>query len=459
MNTPIQQKRVASGRSLTKLLPASLACTALLAATAEPRVQAQSPTNPPAATLLPPRPASVTPVQADPLPVVRASGEDIDTLPPYSPEPSSAEPTKPASTDSTMPSITETKGGSRTYPPTYSSSQRAGLLDLGSLRRISRTKPATEVAPVSSTVVPPVPPLSGRLVSGTTQPNASLPAWHWYGYGATVPGQNVYAPAGSYPQASANWLVQSGATPGAFPQPAATPARTPAGEAPPTYSLPVFRNDLHPAPGAAPYAPVSRNGSTDDAPPAPKTEKQTTPASGAKEVLPLPALPRSSDLDWQKPTTSSDEPDTLPDSSMAPGTIPLPPLDGQAHPGLIIPNVPSGAPRATFEGGVRPTPEPPKEDPLSLNRTQEKSPLARGQAPTEPTTKRNPPAPAKALVDRISKAAGKSAMRLEVTQTAQWVLKVRFIVSKQSEGEAAVNRIAALPELAKYRVDFEVGIR
>jgi hypothetical protein len=144
---------------------------------------------------------------------------------------------------------------------------------------------------------------------------------------------------------------------------------------------------------------------------------------------------------------------------MAPGTIPLPPLDGQVHPGLIIPNVPNSAPRATFEGGVRPTPEPPKDDPLSYNRSQEKSPLARGQAPTETTAKRNPTAAVKALAERISKAAGKTAMRLEVTQPAAWVLKVRFIVAKQSDGEAAVNRIAALPELAKYRVDFEVGIR
>jgi hypothetical protein len=174
----------------------------------------------------------------------------------------------------------------------------------------------------------------------------------------------------------------------------------------------------------------------------------------------LPTLPRSADIDWQKPAAPADDDSgTLPDSSMAPGTIPLPPLDGQAHPGLIIPNVPNGAPRATFEGGVRPTPEPPKDDPLSYNRSQEKSPLARGQAPTETSAKRSASPAVKALTDRITKAAGKSAMRLEVTQTAEWVLKVRFTVTKQSEGEAAVNRIAALPELARYRVDFEVGIR
>src|SRR5262249_8464026 len=88
VDTPILQSRLPPRRSLTGVAPAPPPCAALVPLLPAARLQAQSSVPGPAATLLPPRPAATAFPQGDPLPVIRASGADIDSLPPYSSEPS-----------------------------------------------------------------------------------------------------------------------------------------------------------------------------------------------------------------------------------------------------------------------------------------------------------------------------------------------------------------------------------
>lgn len=132
---------------------------------------------------------------------------------------------------------------------------------------------------------------------------ASPPAYRWYGWGTTTPGANPHAPTGQYPNGSANWLSQTGATPGAFPAPAQTRRESPSWE-PPAYAR-------VPASSVEPLIAVTSPVSTwPVAPPA---------TAAVPAMLPPPSLPpvtNPNGLNWQPaggvPTSSKPQPMTNP---------------------------------------------------------------------------------------------------------------------------------------------------
>ncbi|HEY8504240.1 MAG TPA: hypothetical protein VIL46_06625, partial [Gemmataceae bacterium] len=60
------------------------------------------------------------------------------------------------------------------------------------------------------------------------------------------------------------------------------------------------------------------------------------------------------------------------------------------------------------------------------------------------------------LAEAVRSAAGGAPV--EVERTGPNVLRVRLRVAEAAAAEPTVNRIAALPALAPYRVDFEVEV-
>jgi hypothetical protein len=84
---------------------------------------------------------------------------------------------------------------------------------------------------------------------------ARQPAYRWYGWGTTTPGTNPYAPNGQSPQGSSNWYVQTGATPGAFPEPV-TPATLEFPDRPRYAGNPIFGPEVTAAPTIWMNAPV-----------------------------------------------------------------------------------------------------------------------------------------------------------------------------------------------------------
>lgn len=137
--------------------------------------------------------------------------------------------------------------------------------------------------------------------------NAANPAYRWYGWGTTTPGANSFAPSGEYPNGSAQWYNQTGATPGAFPVPTMNPYRAVPGTQPPTYVPPPVANaPTIPAPvlptttsrktiAETPLVPqlpkpVSTPAFTPSAPappPAAKVEPMWKPASATEVIVPV----------------------------------------------------------------------------------------------------------------------------------------------------------------------------
>ena len=145
-------------------------------------------------------------------------------------------------------------------------------------------------------------PLVGRAPGGGTV-YAGAPAYRWFGWGTTTPGQNPYAPSGDYAPTSATWYAQTGATPGAFPVPVANPFRAPPGPTTPAYAV-------QPAPAAmpAPQAPpgfraIARSqpqqAQTRPAPP-PVSEPKWTPTT--VPTLPAPMMQTPPIFRGQVPT-------------------------------------------------------------------------------------------------------------------------------------------------------------
>lgn len=144
-------------------------------------------------------------------------------------------------------------------------------------------RPATVTAPVPAGAIrmPIVPGAAGPV--GAPRVYTVPPAYRWYGWGSTTPGQNVYAPDGqTYPSGSARWFTSTGATPGAFPVSGGpVVARTGAFD-PPGYSAPSATPLIGTFPG--PKAAV-------EATPRVETKTATVTPPSAVPVTPLPKPP------------------------------------------------------------------------------------------------------------------------------------------------------------------------
>lgn len=128
------------------------------------------------------------------------------------------------------------------------------------------------------------PVMAGPNGTGAAPPNiAGKPAFNWYGWGSSVPGANPLAPQGQYPQASPNWMVQTGATPGAIPLTGVPPTAAVAGPLPTGAAT----GAASPAPGPVTLPPPATSFST---PPMTSPVAPTSPVATKPSLTTIPTM-------------------------------------------------------------------------------------------------------------------------------------------------------------------------
>jgi hypothetical protein len=230
----------------------------------------------------------------------------------------------------------------------------------------------------------------------TSKVNVAKPAYGWYGWGSSTPGANPFAPAGDYPNASAQWYAETGATPGAFPVPTMNPYRPAPGSTPPTYVLPTI--PPAPAPVAAPrVVPVI---------PTPKTIAETTATPNVAPPMPPAFLPSNQ--------------------------VPVPPPT-------------SGKPAETMWRPAAATevmPKPPENQGLII-------PVIRGQ---EPSFDDSP------LARKIREACQGLVTNVTIRETGPGQLTIAFQATTATLAEIAARATSNIVELKPYTVDFAAKV-
>jgi hypothetical protein len=281
----------------------------------------------------------------------------------------------------------------RDYPPTYSSRKKAWYDPFGLLTS-SDPAPTYQSKPIPNDVV---------------EPGSGGPAWKWYGYGTPTPGRNPLAPNGTYPAVPASWHQTSGTTPGAIPTgPAAK------GLVPDPLPLPLPR----PMPGPASSIAVA----PPDSPIAPAIPTESTNWKPATIRMPS-ANPDAPPATLKAPVAV----DAVPTSNRSP--TPATPLQQELGPSKS-PDIP-----------VEPAPGivPPPSGGTSMFADQ---PVARGLAPID-------------VSESIRQACGADVRVMEVSPLGPKRLMVR-LAGTLDAARAARERMAQLPELREYRVDFDL---
>jgi hypothetical protein len=299
---------------------------------------------------------------------------------------------------------------SRDYPPTYSSKKAPWYDPL----RLFTSGEKTFVIPASDSR-----PIPNEAVEPGT---AGTPAWKWYGYGTPTPGRNPLAPNGSYPAVPPTWYSTTGTTPGAVP--------TGGGTGSPPYVPGVI-----PDPLPLPKMPAGPSASIAVAPPDGPLAPPAPPADGVdwKSAPASLRLPAATPVSNDKPRATlqapvRDDAPTVPPP--APGPQPRTPLQRQV-PGAGSPDLPvEPAPGivAPPVGGVSMT-----DRPLT----------ARGLAPSGD------------LSATVRAACGTDVRVMEVTATGPKRMLVRLAGSVDA-ALAVRDRLARLPELHGWRVDFDL---
>ncbi len=322
---------------------------------------ASSPAQGPAGPAAWLRPATATPEPT-------ARGADPDTLPFNSYYPA-AQPTPPTTTAMTWSSTTMSPSTSLvprpgvTAPPAKDEPSMLGRAWNG----VKDTFSSTSTPPANGATAPKPQPNSSQGFVATQplgaptrpQPTAqggpnqaaprvysAPPAYRWYGWGTTTPGQNTYAPDGqSYPNGSARWFVHTGATPGAFPT-AGSPAMTQmvGGGEPPGYAGP-------------PSTPMisSFQGSrvvTDQTPGVGPTATVTPPPSVAVVPTMTPAPPSVADVPTMTPSQPVMVTETLTANPPMRNAVAPEPVWQELN--QVIPTVPANSAPATGEVSPRP---------------------------------------------------------------------------------------------------------
>ena len=346
----------------------------------------------------------------------------------------------------------------RDYPPTYSS-RKTAWYDIGEwFKSMPSEPPAHE--PTRTEARP--------AASGEPE---SAPAWKWYGYGAPTPGRNPYAPGGAYPVVPADWHTASGATPGAIPMARLEPLRPmPADGGPPLHSMPlatppkpqpvmtagrrpILPDDLPSSPYALvrPTEVPERVGET--RPPAtispPKislTDDVTWKMAPAKLRTPKPAedgIPAADNPDAPpaalKPPVRGDEP-TIGVPTLR--TPVAPPRQEAVPTGAALPNGNMDAPDLPIE----PAPDirlPSASGPVSSRTKRDGRMIARAQAPDK-------------FVDAVRRACEPDVRLIATQKTAANTVVLRIAPRDNAAAWAARDRLAGVPELAGWRVEFEI---
>jgi len=313
---------------------------------------------------------------------------------------------------------------SRNYPPTYSS--RKGpwydpfhLFTGSDKKSVVPASAVTLAAPTAGSK-----PVPNQMVD---QPpgSASNPAWKWYGYGTPTPGGNPLAPAGAYAGVPGTWYSASGATPGAVPH-------GPAGA-----TLPGLVPDPVPVPQViygGPTAFAVGDGLT--LPPV------NSPAEKFAEVDWAPAPSATLRPPNAGPVTSAADPTAPPAKLKAPIRADEEPATA---PVLGAPVPPTGSsPKAE-------SPDLPVEPATGIV----VPPLSGGMSRVDRPLKVRAQAPDADAADLIRQACGPDVRVMEVSPVGPKRVVLRLAASRNA-AMAARDRLARVPDLAGYQIEFEL---
>jgi hypothetical protein len=321
-------------------------------------------------------------------------------------------------------------------------------------------KPTPRTMPISTPAAVQPPPAARPINPNMPGVYAGPPAYRWYGWGTTTPGNNPYAPTGQYPRGSSNWYAQTGATPGAFPVPVANPFRPAAGVEPPTYvgvppanvefeyqpTHPVFARpaEAPPVPVSVPTVPtVSLPPSTvRGAPPA--DEREPGPLPIAQTPPPAAAPPVTM-------TYPAETPIPLIATSAPPAAAPAPRtgLVGTSAGGLVW-QAAGTAPTPFSSINSAPKPAAPVAKPADW------SPVKPAGAAAPRVEEQRSHAPTLESVVRV--ACQNHATLAEVKQTGPATLSVRVNAATKDAARAAFEALSTNPHLRPYKIDFEANV-
>lgn len=303
---------------------------------------------------------------------------------------------------------------SRDYPPTYSSKKAPWYDPLRLFTAGEKTFviPTGESKPIPNEAVQP-------------GPGAATPAWKWYGYGTPTPGRNPLAPNGTYGAVPPTWYTTSGTTPGAIP----------------TGSLP----------GGQPYVP----GVIPDPLPLPKMPAGPSPfvavAPPDGPVVPPPAP--ADGVDWKSSAASIRLPVATPTSNEGPrATLRAPVRDDGPSTPPTPPAPPGPQPRTPLQRQLPASNSP--DIPVEPAPGIVAPPVGGVSMADRPVTARGL-APAGDLSAAVRAACGADVRVMEVTSIGPKRMLVRLAGSADA-ALAARDRLAHLPELHGWRVDFDL---
>ncbi|OWK37645.1 Signal recognition particle, subunit Ffh SRP54 [Fimbriiglobus ruber] len=275
--------------------------------------------------------------------------------------------------------------------------------------------------------------------------SASPPAYRWYGWGTTTPGSNPHAPSGQHPRGSANWYAQTGATPGAFPVMAATPARMAAGAEPPAY--------VGPQPTPEPIVrPLLTRGTAPEPPPAPKpVPAPSSPAPAPTSTL-LPA-PTSTLLSVPTPTLLSAPTPVTPAAKPEPRPAPNGPMSSrlaEPPPAPASPFVSTFSPPVTQTFDPQPLAVAPAKPSPAATTTPAKpptltmTPAAAGQPAATPPTPAAQTPPASPTWNS-AKVSGDEALTFTPVASKPTATPVESALTPPAPKPAAKEQVSAPP--------------
>jgi hypothetical protein len=307
---------------------------------------------------------------------------------------------------------------SRPYPPTYSSRKAPWYDPFHVFTGLDKKAVIPASAVTLAVPMPGSKPVPNVAIDPAPASSAS-PAWKWYGYGTPTPGHNPLAPAGAYGGVP-------GATPGAVPH-----GRT-------ASTLPGLVPDPFPGPTVIHTGPTAFAAPDGPAPPS----------------VVSPSAEKFADADWTPSPSATLKPPTAdpiasgPDASAPPAKLKAP---------IRADEEPTSAP--VLGTPVRPSePSPPPDSPdipvepakgivvppLSGSMSRADRPLTvRAQAPDVDAA------------DLIRQACGPNVRVMEVSSAGPKRVVLR-LAAMRNAALAARDRLARVPDLAGYQIEFEL---
>lgn len=325
--------------------------------------------------------------------------------------------------------------------PTYRDPRRRATEAVGP-EKIKETLPMPKSPPEARPYVP------KPVVLPAT--NFGVPAWRWYGYGTITPGVSTPTGDGTYPLAPVSWLQENRATPGAIPQGFVhQKVNTGLRDAPPNYSREV-KVELPPQQVEEPVTVLVPQEEM------PRIEPPPTALAPKRGVPLAPLTVEREPVVEPKRVEPPREAEFVLPPPLPPTGVPMMQRDGRGGTTIYFPLPPSSsAPKATFDGSVKPRTLPPTSMRPGPRSSTDPRILARAQAPAaQPEGILN----STSLAPKLERAAqGAREVHLHLTRTNR--VGIRLVVPHGVDFEAIADRIGAIPELARFYLDFDVIVR